>query len=72
MVANGDDGLLVPPRDYVRLGEALRTVMSDEALRRRMGDAGRAKAELYSWEIVSQRVLDHYGRAIEKARTGVT
>jgi phosphatidylinositol alpha-mannosyltransferase len=72
VVTNGEDGLLVPPRDYIQLGEALRTAMADEALRRRMGDAGRAKAERYSWDIVSQRVLDHYDRAIETARTGVS
>ena len=72
VVTNREDGLLVPPRDYVQLSEALRTVMADEALRRRMGDAGRAKAERYSWDIVSDRVLDHYVRAIETARMGVS
>lgn len=68
VVTDGEDGLLVPPRDYVQLAGALRRMMADESLRRRMGDAGRAKAQRYSWETVSQRIIDHYMAAIERAR----
>jgi glycosyltransferase involved in cell wall biosynthesis len=42
----GDAGLTVPPGDVRELRLALETVAADEALRRRMGEAGRRQAEL--------------------------
>jgi glycosyltransferase involved in cell wall biosynthesis len=42
---------------------ALRAVLADEGLRRRLGEAGRATAErLYSWEVVGRRMIDAYHR----------
>ena len=38
-------GLLVPPRDAAALAQALGRLMADEALRRAMGEAGRAYAQ---------------------------
>ncbi len=66
VATDGEDALLVPPRDYDRLAEALRRMMGDEALRREIGTRGRATAERYSWDIVADRVLDCYGRAIDR------
>lgn len=43
-VRDGQTGLLVPPRDTVRLGGALARLMGDGGLRQRMGAAGSAYA----------------------------
>ena len=43
LVADGESGVLVAPGDEVALTRAIQTVMSDAALRTRMGAAGRAK-----------------------------
>ncbi len=67
VATDGEDALLVPPRDYNRLAEALRRMMSDEGLRKEIGARGRATAERYSWDIVADRILDCYQRAIDKA-----
>ena len=44
MVAEGETGLLVPARDTAAMGERLRRLAEDPALRARMGAAGRARA----------------------------
>lgn len=49
IVVEGHTGLLVPPRDPQALAKALAKVLRDEGLRRRMGEAARARAlEKYS------------------------
>ena len=42
-VADGVEGLLVPPGDAVALADALERVARDTALRARLGEAARAK-----------------------------
>ena len=41
----GDAGLLVPPGDPAAMAEAIRTLLDDEALRRRCAEAGRRQVE---------------------------
>ncbi len=43
VVADGESGLLSPRSDHAALGANLATLLRDPALRRRMGDAGRAR-----------------------------
>ena len=45
VVADGQTGLLVPVRNVPALAQAIRTVVDDPALARRLGEAGRARAE---------------------------
>ena len=50
-VRHGENGLLVPARDAPATAAAIRALLADRELRRRMGDASRALAvELYSVE----------------------
>uniref|UniRef100_UPI0026146FD9 glycosyltransferase n=1 Tax=Pusillimonas sp. (ex Stolz et al. 2005) TaxID=1979962 RepID=UPI0026146FD9 len=43
MMENGETGLLVPLHDQQALTEALRTLIDDPVLRKKMGDAGRRR-----------------------------
>lgn len=45
VVHDGDNGLLVPPRDAEALAAALRRLIDDPVLRQQMGARGRARAE---------------------------
>ncbi|HUP75136.1 MAG TPA: sugar transferase [Acidimicrobiales bacterium] len=67
VVTHGDNGLLVPPRDPVRLAEALRQLADDAGLRRTMGasSARRARIEFDERAVVTT-VLDTYERALSE------
>ncbi len=64
VVTHGQDGLLVPPRNHKELARALISVLADDELRQRISARGRLTAEQYSWERVSQKVLDYYLRVL--------
>ncbi|MFH1485999.1 MAG: glycosyltransferase family 4 protein [Chloroflexota bacterium] len=66
---HGYEALLVPPKDEKALALALVHVLADERLREQMGARGREKAQLYSWEHVSQKVAGYYEGLLKQART---
>ena len=60
---DGQTGLLVPPGDAGGLAQAIRTLLEDPRLRRRMGQAARNQVErLYTSEMMTQRIEKVYGR----------
>ncbi len=60
VVTHGVEGLLVPPKDEQALAQALLSLLNDQALRQQMGSQGRSKAELHSWESITQKTMDYY------------
>lgn len=66
-VVPGATGLLVPPKDAAALASAITNVLSDAALARRMGEAGRRRAtELYNERLVIDRQLHAYDRIVRE------
>jgi glycosyltransferase involved in cell wall biosynthesis len=64
LVVHEETGLLVPPGDVGALRDALGRLLGDADLRRRYGEAGRARiAELFTWE----RFADETQRAYDDA-----
>ena len=64
IVTDGVDGILVPSEDVRLLADAMRQVMSDEALRTRLGAAARGKAGRFDvativsqWDSLTKKVL---------------
>jgi glycosyltransferase involved in cell wall biosynthesis len=45
VVINGITGILVPPRDPVSLGNAIKGLIENPGLRKKLGEAGRKRAE---------------------------
>jgi glycosyltransferase involved in cell wall biosynthesis len=64
LVVDGETGLVVPPRDPGALRGALRRLLADRELRRRLGAAGRERARReFSWEAVTDATLAAYREA---------
>jgi phosphatidylinositol alpha-mannosyltransferase len=59
-------GILVEPRNHRALAAALYKLANDEELRDRMGEAGRTMAPEYSWDRVTERIVDFYHEVRER------
>ncbi len=72
VVSHGQSGLLVPLRDSEGLAAAIEKLLRDPALRRRMGAAGRRKAEAeFDDRAVVSKTLDAYERVLIPARSSM-
>jgi glycosyltransferase involved in cell wall biosynthesis len=64
LVVDGETGLLVPPGDVAALRAALESLLGDEALRRRLGEAARERVRThFSWPSVTDATLAAYEEA---------
>jgi len=58
---DGKAGILVPPGEPGLLASAIKHLLEDEALRRRMGEAGRQRiASTFSWNHAGRQTVDVY------------
>jgi glycosyltransferase involved in cell wall biosynthesis len=66
---SGVNGILVPPGDVPALTDAMRTLVCDESLRRRLGQAARHRILVeYTVERMVEQTLDVYRLAIARLR----
>jgi glycosyltransferase involved in cell wall biosynthesis len=65
-VRNGESAMLVPPRDYPALADALENLIRDPELRRRMGEAGKQYAQQFDIPILGKRLLQIYEEAFAR------
>ncbi len=65
---DGEAGMLVPPGDSEALAGAIRRLMADDLMRKRMGEAARKRVEsLFTWEEAAMKTVAVY----EEARADV-
>jgi glycosyltransferase involved in cell wall biosynthesis len=69
LVEDGVTGLLVPPGDALALRAAIERLLADKDLRRKLGEAGRARVtELCSWPRVVDETVAAYQTALTSLR----
>ncbi|HEU5243656.1 MAG TPA: glycosyltransferase family 4 protein [Gaiellaceae bacterium] len=69
LVADGETGLLVPPREARAMRAAVERLLGDPQLRERLGRAARAFArERFGWDGVIEQTLDVYRDALASGR----
>lgn len=66
VVRRGEQGLLVPPHEPRALASAIARILSDDEARRRMGEAGRARVQQFSWQNVTAKVEAYYEFVIRR------
>ena len=67
-VVSGETGFLVPPRNVDELVRAIQKLVEDPALRRRMGQAGRARVvQHFAVERIVEQYLDLYVELLSKS-----
>lgn len=71
VVTDDVDGLLIDPWNAEGFANTLLRLLQDEALRRKLGAAGQAKAPRYHWERVTTEILEVYERAIARKRESI-
>ena len=60
VLADGEEGLLVRPRDEESLADALLSLLHNKSLRLQMGNKGVIKAEKYGWLNITRQLINYY------------
>ena len=73
IIADGETGTLVPPRNPEELARAITSLLGDKGKRTAMGLKARDKAEgEFSWQIIARKIQDiYYNVAQSKGKTTV-
>jgi glycosyltransferase involved in cell wall biosynthesis len=64
LVRDGENGLVVPPRDPAALASAAERLMGDAPLRQRLGSAAACSVSAMTWRASAERTIEVYRRAI--------
>ena len=59
-VLDEKEALFANAKDSHDLSEKLSRLITDKNMRMQMGENGRKKSQLFSWSIVTDKILDHY------------
>lgn len=64
---HNQSALLVPPRDMAAFAGAVLSLLNDSALRQRLSDGARERAECFAWDKLAATAEQAYGRAVSSS-----
>ncbi len=64
IITDGENGLLVNPKDVENLVQKLESLISSESLRKRIGENGYESIKRYTWNFNAQQTINVYKRVI--------
>ena len=64
----GDSGIYIDPSDFAGIARAIMELLDDRALTMRLGDQGRARSRLFTWDAMVDRTIDVYRLSIDLDR----
>lgn len=65
VIENGENGILIPPRNPKKLAEAIMGLLNDEDSRKRIGEnARRHIVNYYDWDIITKRIEEIYKQLV--------
>lgn len=67
IVKDGENGLLVPPRDSEALADAIIYLLENEDVRRKMSKRGREMVKNYSWDKIAEQYEEVYEEVLGNA-----
>jgi len=71
-IKDGENGLLIEYGKPDQIAEALKKILNDEDLARRLGEDGRRSAKEYTWDRIAEMILSVYEDAITCKREKAT
>lgn len=66
LIKDGETGFHVPAGDVEALKSRLETILTDEVLRRRLGQQAAAYAQSYDWAHISDKILELYNSLLPR------
>jgi D-inositol-3-phosphate glycosyltransferase len=65
LVRDGETGFVVPGNDVQMLAKRLVELIKDKDLRNKLGNKSAEYAQLYAWEIISEKMIEVYNQVLE-------
>ena len=68
LIRDGVTGFLAPPRNGAAFLKYVEQLVTDKALREKMGQLSLKRAQAYDWPVILKKMDDYYSRVINKHR----
>jgi phosphatidylinositol alpha-mannosyltransferase len=66
VIKNGENGILVPPKNPKKLEEAITKILTDRELKEKLSSNARKEALKYSWSNITEKIENFYYEIAEK------